>query len=147
MKKRLDLVGQRYGKLTVLRPAEDIGGVTAWVCRCDCGQEAVVRTCNLRNGGTKSCGCQRRSKITQMVRARKNNTSSVSGVEWLPLRNRWKATICFNRRRYFLGEYPNFEDAVKVRMQAEKARKQAEEELHDNFMREFAIAQVQDAGE
>ena len=41
-RKKLDLTGQRYGKLTVLRPAENVGVKTAWVCRCDCGSETIA---------------------------------------------------------------------------------------------------------
>ena len=140
LKKRLDLAGQRFGKLTVLRPAEGIGTYTFWTCRCDCGQETVVRTSNLRGGRTKSCGCQRRTAAVKQAKPRnmnKNNTSGVSGVEWLPSKKLWKATICFNRRRYFLGHYPEFENAVKARKRAEKARKRAEEDLHDRFLRAF----------
>ena len=37
--------------------------------------------------------------------------------------------ICFKGRRYYLGSYARFEDAVK-------ARKEAEEALHDEFLRE-----------
>ena len=55
--KKLDLAGQRFGQLTVLRRGENIGRDTAWVCRCDCGREALVRTCYLRRGKTHSCGC------------------------------------------------------------------------------------------
>ena len=38
--------------------------------------------------------------------------------------------ICFKGKRYYLGSYKNFDDAVK-------ARKRAEEELFDPFLREF----------
>lgn len=148
MRKRLDLTGQRYGKLTVLRPAESIGTYTFWVCRCDCGQETVVRTSNLRGGRTKSCGCQRRTAVAEKARIRsmnKNNTSGVSGVEWLPYKKRWKATICLNRKRYHLGYFLNFEDAVESRKRAEKTRVQAEKNMHDCFLREFASAQIPDA--
>ena len=55
--KRLDLTGQRFGKLTVIEKAPNIGRDTAWHCRCDCGNEQVVRTANLRKGNTTSCGC------------------------------------------------------------------------------------------
>ena len=143
MPKKLDLTGQRFGKLTALHRGERIGGGAAWVCRCDCGQKVVVRSDNLRNGRTKSCGCQRRKQIAEMTKVRRNNTSSVTGVEWLPRRRRWKASICFNKRRYYLGEYALFEDAVEARRMAEKARKQAEKNLHDNFLLELACTQAQ----
>ena len=42
----------------------------------------------------------------------------------------WRASICFKGKRYYLGSYARFEDAVK-------ARKLAEENLHDSFLREF----------
>lgn len=54
---KLDLTGQRYGKLTVIKPGESINGHTRWLCVCDCGKEAIVTTSHLRNGSTKSCGC------------------------------------------------------------------------------------------
>ncbi len=58
-KTRLDLTGQKFGRLTVLEPAENVGRDTAWRCRCECGSEAVVKTGNLRSGNVRSCGCLR----------------------------------------------------------------------------------------
>jgi 5-methylcytosine-specific restriction endonuclease McrA len=52
--KRLDLTGQRFGRLI----AVSIAGHRTWHCRCDCGKESVVHTSNLRAGFTKSCGCR-----------------------------------------------------------------------------------------
>ncbi len=60
---------------------------------------------------------------------RRNNTSGVPGVEWRASKQRWRAMICFKGRRYYLGSYARFEDAVKARKEAEKA-------LHDEFLRE-----------
>ena len=53
--RKLDLTGQRFGNLTVLRPAENIGDRTAWVCRCDCGEEIIARTTHLRAGRIRTC--------------------------------------------------------------------------------------------
>ena len=148
MAKKLDLTGQRCGKLTVLRPAENVGGRTAWVCRCDCGQEVAVPTVKLRGGRRISCGCGQkagdgtpgstgRASLTyidgtcvEMLQARTvrcNNTSGVPGVDWLAKKQRWRATICFKGKRKYLGSYEKFEDAVK-------ARKKAEEDLFDTFL-------------
>lgn len=142
---RLDLTGQRYGHLTVLEPAPNIGTRTAWKCRCDCGRETVVRSSYLRSGRDVSCGCTHEGGIgafltyvdgtcVEMLRAktvRSNNTSGVTGVEWHKAKQRWQAAICFKGKRRCLGYYTRFEDAVR-------ARKQGEEALHDTFLREYA---------
>ena len=64
-KKRLDLTGQRFGRLTALAPAGNLGVYTAWLCRCECGREAVVATRRLRSGNTRSCGCLKPGGIPQ----------------------------------------------------------------------------------
>ena len=147
--RKLDLTGCRYGRLTVLGPAENIGNRTAWRCRCDCGKETVVQTNRLRSGHTSSCGCLTAGKgpgvnlpgltyidgtcveMLAVKTIRKNNTSGVPGVDWWTAKHRWRATICFKGKRHYLGSYERFEDAVK-------ARKRGEEVLHDTFLREFA---------
>lgn len=60
--KKLNLIGQRYGNLIVIKedePYRQPSGkkIIMWRCLCDCGKEVTVRACNLRNGHTKSCGC------------------------------------------------------------------------------------------
>ncbi|MCI8538358.1 MAG: hypothetical protein HFF18_06790 [Oscillospiraceae bacterium] len=147
-RKELDLTGQRYGHLTVLGPAENIGTRTAWLCRCDCGKDAVISTSRLRNGHASSCGCLDSKgspnkglgltyidgTCVEMLRAktiRRNNTSGVPGVDWRAQKQRWRASICFKGKRYYLGSYKTFEEAVS-------ARKRAEEALHDEFLRQFA---------
>ena len=53
-----DITGQRFGKLTAIR----YEGKSKWLCRCDCGQEAIVNQSKLSSGHTKSCGCLRRKR-------------------------------------------------------------------------------------
>lgn len=55
---REDLVGNKYGRLTVIDLDSDRGrGQVYWVCECDCGNVVTVRGCSLKSGHTKSCGC------------------------------------------------------------------------------------------
>lgn len=58
-----DMVGERYGMLTVLWKGGTSTTGTKWVCKCDCGNYVEVRGNSLRNGNTKSCGCMRGRKI------------------------------------------------------------------------------------
>ena len=53
----LNLIGEKYGRLTVVERAENMGVQTAWRCVCDCGNKITVRTNSLRTGNTRSCGC------------------------------------------------------------------------------------------
>lgn len=57
IKTKQNLVGQKFGMLTVIERADDVGDRVGWRCRCDCGNIVVVRDNNLKQGYTKSCGC------------------------------------------------------------------------------------------
>lgn len=37
MPKKLNLLGQKYGRLTVIAEAPSQNGNGAWICQCDCG--------------------------------------------------------------------------------------------------------------
>lgn len=63
MPAKINLLGQRFGKLTVIAPAENYKGRTAWQCQCDCGNFITVTTKLLRNGTTQSCGCLKHKDI------------------------------------------------------------------------------------
>lgn len=53
-----DLTGQRFNKLTVLKFSHfDKKKNSYWLCKCDCGNEKIVRRCHLTSGGVQSCGC------------------------------------------------------------------------------------------
>ena len=68
MAKAIDLTGQRFGRLTVLkRDYEHQKGRTAyWLCKCDCGKLKSINGANLRKGQTKSCGCINIERCKQM---------------------------------------------------------------------------------
>lgn len=62
MGKIIDLTGQRFGMLVIIRRAADHyepsgSKVIKWECRCDCGNISIVSGSQLRKGITKSCGC------------------------------------------------------------------------------------------
>ena len=58
--KRIDLTGMVFGKLTAIEPVKKVkNGDMLWRCKCDCGNESLVQSGNLKSGHTKSCGCYR----------------------------------------------------------------------------------------
>lgn len=63
-----NLVGKKFNKLTVISRADDYylsngNRFVRWLCKCDCGNEVIVRGTSLRNGHTKSCGCIRSESV------------------------------------------------------------------------------------
>lgn len=63
MGKKLNILGQRFGRLVVIAESDSIYYPktkrynTAWLCECDCGNTKIVLTTCLIRGKTKSCGC------------------------------------------------------------------------------------------
>lgn len=52
---------KKFGYLQPISIEYVIKGLYYWKCKCDCGNETVVSSKNLKNGNTRSCGCLRMS--------------------------------------------------------------------------------------
>lgn len=65
MAEPLNLVEQRFGKLTVIERADNTSrGNTRWRCKCDCGNEKIALGYDLTHGRTVSCGCINVGKVS-----------------------------------------------------------------------------------
>ena len=96
-KKNLDtsnLLGQRFGKLTVIEQGETYTHRSqahkTWLCACDCGNTTTVKAYSLKNGHTQSCGC-----LGRETRIKKNTKHGKCETR---LYNVWSAMKkrCFN---------------------------------------------------
>lgn len=136
-----DITGQRFGRLTALCPTE--GRVkrkgVVWKCRCDCGNIRYAPSTYLVGGQVKSCGCLRtESSKTSILKAeaatmvdrtniglikstkkRSDNSSGVTGVFWNKRLFKWSVKINFQKKYHFLGNFKDFDNAVKARKEAE----------------------------
>lgn len=101
MGKFQNLVGQRFGRLTVMqKSSEKKGTKICWDCVCDCGNFVrSVAGCNLKRGFVNSCGCFRRETIT-----RRNTKHGMSRTRlhriWSGMRSR-----CFNNNDKSFKDY------------------------------------------
>lgn len=91
-----DLVGRRFGRLTVLREtAKTREGERRWECACDCGGTKTTRQGLLRDGKTSSCGClQRETRLANRGEAH----YAWKGDAALPITKRQRA-----QKMYALG--------------------------------------------
>lgn len=60
-----NLIGEVFGRLTVVSLHKGDARRTQWVCRCECGAVKIARATNLVSGGTKSCGCLFLERVTK----------------------------------------------------------------------------------
>lgn len=86
----IDLTGQRFNRLLVIRQDGHKGSCVAWLCRCDCGALTRVVGYQLKAGNTKSCGCWSADRVrTALTR---------HGMTGHPLHTKWKGMLirCLN---------------------------------------------------
>jgi hypothetical protein len=89
MAKIIDILGKKFGKLTVIERVENRNPTnrnTRWRCRCDCGGETITTSQHLRSGHSTSCGCNRYKKYAfkHGRSMRPNRTYRI----WLDMRTR-----------------------------------------------------------
>lgn len=89
-----DYTGMKFGRLTVIKRAEDAiipssgKRVVRYLCKCECGNEKVIRKLHLTNGSIVSCGCYQREILGN--RRRKHGYSHKERLYsvWLDMKDR-----------------------------------------------------------
>lgn len=69
--RKVDLLGERFGRLVVIKLVGSKHFQRFWLCQCDCGNITEVKTSSLtrRKRPTKSCGCAQRDSAKTSVKA------------------------------------------------------------------------------
>ena len=141
-----DLSGQKFGLLTAMYPTEhrDHRGSVLWHCVCECGNEINVSAGALLDGNNRSCGClkdknqkqiaQRRHlvdgtcvEVLEKRKKRRDNESGFRGVFYLKNSNRYRVDIGFKGKRYYVGLFEDYDEAVQARLEAENL-------IHNSFI-------------
>lgn len=78
MRNNKNLIGMKFGKLTVLSKGDTHitkGGnrCSTYNCICECGNVKQIKTNNLLSGNTRSCGCLHKEKIKEIGKSNKKN--------------------------------------------------------------------------
>lgn len=71
MGKKVDMIGRRFRRWTVVADAgkRTNSGAIVYLCKCDCGNEKIVSGTILRSGQSTSCGCYNHDVITKFGNA------------------------------------------------------------------------------
>lgn len=90
--RRIDVLGQVFGRLTVVAEAEPMEmpsgrKVRRLLCECSCGQETTVHLTGLRQGTSTSCGCFRKEVTGDNARSHGESGSRLHTI-WKSMRDR-----------------------------------------------------------
>jgi hypothetical protein len=102
---RLTIIGKESIALTastrIARSGNRIaaGARTVWICRCECGTIARVRSYHLKSGNTRSCGCLEREKLSARS-AKHGGKRSPEYMVWCGLKAR-----CYDSKREQFKDY------------------------------------------
>lgn len=89
--------GMKFSMLTVLKHLGYQGRMKLWKCKCECGNESVVRTSNLSTRHIKSCGCLMATRIeTELTKHNhaKKRRHTPTYQTWQAMKQR-----CFNKNK------------------------------------------------
>jgi hypothetical protein len=96
---RIDLTGQRFGRLVVVSYAETRRSRAFWLCKCDCGGEKVIAGKYLRKGLTQSCGCIKRERIAKVNASHGMSKTETYGIY------RSMISRCYNKNQKAYAKY------------------------------------------
>lgn len=82
-----DFTGQRFGRLLVLSKSPNRNGQPAYLCRCDCGVEKIIRSSQFFTN-TRSCGCLSRENTSRRSITHGDSHSAVEYQIWNSMWNR-----------------------------------------------------------
>lgn len=111
---RVDLTGQRFGRLTVVSRAETYVPpskkcrISQWNCICDCGNKCTVNINALRKGRTKSCGCLHEENLRELWKRgkKKSNKFEIVGETlYIEVERTKEKIICDLEDWEYLKEY------------------------------------------
>lgn len=87
MSKRLNLKNQTFNKLTVIDFAYIKNNHSCWLCKCECGNEKIIRGHNIHKGEIKSCGCIKSELMRKKMTKHNMATTRFYGI-WHQMKSR-----------------------------------------------------------
>lgn len=63
--RKIEVIGKRFGRLTVISYSHSKGYHHYYLCKCDCGNEKIILKGSLLQGYTQSCGCLQKERTSE----------------------------------------------------------------------------------
>jgi hypothetical protein len=93
------MVGEKYGRWTVLKDLGIIKRKARWLCECECGMVRELDAGSIKRGHSKSCGCLALENRNKAV-TKHGLTGTTEHQTWKSMKGR-----CYNKRN---PKYPRY---------------------------------------
>ncbi|MEK0176940.1 hypothetical protein WN867_07865 [Tetragenococcus halophilus] len=140
-----EIIGNKFGRLTVIGWKIDKNNRTVYTCNCTCGNKTTVGYTDLVTGKKSSCGCLRKDESSKRIertyepmykkqkdaqidgtiaygldaKVSKNSKTGINGVSKTK-KGKYRAYINLARKQYHLGIFETLNEAKEAREEAEK---------------------------
>jgi hypothetical protein len=91
--KKINLVGQKFNRLLVIKEAPSIKGKIYFTCMCDCGNETTLLSAAIKGGYTKSCGCYQKQQAAKSGFRHGVSNKTSEYRTWVNMKTR-----CYNKK-------------------------------------------------
>lgn len=135
----IDITDKRFGKLVAKYYVKSGKYGAIWHCECDCGGTIDTYVSYLTSCNVTSCKCneinnrkKQNEKLHNMIvedtnvgiikktEPNKNTTTGIRGVSWCSSKQKYIATITFQKKTYYLCSSEKIEICKQARQEAEK---------------------------
>lgn len=113
VKVKNDLTGQQFGRLTVIKQAEDYMAPSGkhfarWLCQCSCSERnmTIAKSLDLKLGKVQSCGCLRKELLVTF------NTQTKKKYNQYDYSHEYGVGYCSNTGNEFYFDWDDF-DIIK----------------------------------
>lgn len=72
-----NMIGMRFGNLTIIKLEKREKGNSYWLCKCDCGNNKIVLGRSLFHGNTRSCGCLQKETASEIFSTHKMSNKRI----------------------------------------------------------------------
>lgn len=97
-----NLIGKKFNYLTVLKKVESKDKKHSYyLCRCECGNEKIIRSDTLKDERYVSCGCYNRSKIKGQKSLKHGQSRTKLYHVWAGMKNRCRKASNYSSKWYY----------------------------------------------
>lgn len=140
-----EIMGKKFGRLTVIGWEKGKNNRTVYICKCECGNQTTAIYSDLVSGKKSSCSCLRSDMSSKSIKdtykpmqnkqekaqidgtiaytleskTPKNNVTGVKGVSKMK-NSKYRAYINFARKQIYLGSFDTLAEAAAARKEAEE---------------------------